>query len=93
MTDFKRDHSISQAIGRTQEVFESLAARRGEHYACKVTTFVACDKLFLRHQPTKEDHLAFCHTLMHSMHIDTPQQMHDFVNEAMNIRKAQEYNL
>jgi len=91
--DSRRDHNIRQAIGRTQEVFESLVARRGELYATKVTTFVACDKLFLRHQPTQQDHVAFCHALMHSMHIDTPQQMHDFVTDAMIVRRAQEYTL
>lgn len=92
MTD-KRDYSIRQAIGRTQEVFESLVARRGERYACKVTTFVTCDKLFLHRQPSQEDHLAFCHALMSSMDITTPQQMHDFVNDAMIVRRAQELNL
>lgn len=93
MTDEQREHNIRQAIGRTQEVYESLVARRGEHYATKVAMFVACDKLFLKYQPSQQDHVAFCHALMHSMHIDTPQQMHDFVTDAMIVRKAQEYTL
>jgi hypothetical protein len=83
---------IKDAIGRTQEVFESLAARRGERYATKVATFVACDKMFLHaYQPSRLDHLGFCHSLMESMDIMTPQQQHDFVTDAVILRKAQEY--
>ena len=93
MTDENRDHIIRQAIGRTQEVYESLVARRGERYAGKVATFVACDKLFLARQPSQVDHLAFCHALMEAMDIITPQQMHDFINDAMIVRKAQELNI
>lgn len=91
--DERQSWVIKQAIARHQEVFESLVARKGDHYAVKVTTFVACDKLFLARQPDQEDHQGFCHALMQSMEILTPQQMHDFVNEAMNIRRAQEVNL
>lgn len=92
--DEKKEQTIRTAIERHQEIVDALAARKGQRYCNKVTTFLGCTKMFTRlYQPTEFDHKGFCFVLMECMGVDTPELMHSFLSDVDIIRKAQELNL